>query len=133
MITIATQKYLDEHTYMAVYDINDLLTEIPRTTNAPMTDLREINRRALEAVPSQRADLPWLYGDDDDDEPETDPGRTDRVRQVIELIENQVAPDSWRDRGGVIGTLDEINGQLVITQNRSGLEGIIIICKTVSS
>ncbi len=114
-ITVATQRFLDQHTYMAVHTINDLLVESPRFDEVSMTGLAGDTYRPFRR--SERADLPWLYGDDDDDEAETDPRKARRVRAIIELIRNHVAPESWRERGGSIGTIDEINGQLVITQN----------------
>jgi len=114
-ITVATQHSIDMRTYPVVYPIADLLMEVPNFTDAPITDLREATRRASR--PAERADLPWRYGDDDDNEPEENPERASRVRQLIEIIQDTVAPDSWRDRGGSIGTIREINSQLVITQN----------------
>ncbi|MGD2110211.1 MAG: hypothetical protein PVI86_12585 [Phycisphaerae bacterium] len=122
-VKIATRATLDKQTYTAVYDINDLLMEIPIFNDAPMTDLRVANQRAARAaveVPEQ----PWRYGDDDDDEPEEDPQRSGRARRIIELIQNTVAPDSWRENGGTIGTIEEINGQLVVTQNSAGQQQV---------
>ncbi len=115
VITIATQRYLDRHTYPAVYDINDLLLEVPNFNDAPQTNLTELNRELAK----QRAmmDRPWRYGDDDDDEPEFDAGRERRVDQIIDMIQQNISPESWRETGGSIGTIKEINGQLVVTQN----------------
>ncbi len=123
VLKIATRATLDKETVTAVYDIGDLLMEIPMFNDAPMTDLTQVGRRIAPAR-AQRPDQPWLYGDDDDDEPEEDPRRTGRVRKIIDLIEETVAPDSWYDRGGSIGTIKEINGQLVITQNSSAQQQI---------
>lgn len=116
VIKIASQPTLDRNTYTAVYDINDLLMEIPMFRDSPMTDLTEANRRARQPR-SQQADRPWQYGDDDDDEPEEDPQRAGRVQQIINMIQDNVAPMSWRDRGGSVGAIQEFNGQLVVTQN----------------
>ncbi|UCE61206.1 MAG: hypothetical protein JSU63_05550 [Phycisphaerales bacterium] len=122
VISIATQKLLDHKTYPVVYDVTDLLMEITTFNDPPMTDLRD----ALppERRVSQDADMPWLKGDDDDDEPEEDPERMTRVRKIIDLLQSTVAPNSWVDRGGSIGSIKEINGQLVVTQNSSGHEQI---------
>lgn len=114
-VTIATKQFLDKKTYPAVYNITDLLMEIPQSTNIPVMDLAEATYPAPR--PRERADLPWRYGDDDDDEPEEDPERMDRIRQIIDLIQDTIDPDSWRDRGGSVGMIKEINGQLVVTQN----------------
>ncbi|MBI4718504.1 MAG: hypothetical protein HY763_11910 [Planctomycetes bacterium] len=114
-ITVATRQHLDRETFAKVYDISDLLMDVPSFRDAPNLDLRHTTSRTPPAA--EQGALPWKYGDDDDDEPESDPQRLDRVQKVIQLIEETVAPDSWRDRGGSIGTIKEINGQLVITQN----------------
>ena len=123
VITVATQEFLDRKTFPMVYDITDLLMEIPAFNDAPMIDLRDANTPKRRV--SADADRPWQYGDDDDDEPEEDPGRMTRVRRIIELLEETVNPQSWHDRGGSIGSIKEINGQLVITQNSSGHRQII--------
>ncbi|MCH8149491.1 MAG: hypothetical protein IH987_16160, partial [Planctomycetes bacterium] len=116
VINIATRQLLDKKTFPVIYDINDLLMVVPQYTDAPMTDLRDATR-AIDRRVNGRVDRPWQYGDDDDDEPEMNSEHESRVRKVIHLIEETVAPDSWRDRGGSIGSMQEINGQLVVTQN----------------
>ncbi|MEK6674867.1 MAG: hypothetical protein AABZ47_04335 [Planctomycetota bacterium] len=118
-MTIATQSFLDKKTYAAMYDINDLLFTVPKWDRAPMTDLRHANQtdpppKISAAVASQQ---PWRAGDDDDDEAEESPERLSRVQKIIDVIQENVFPDSWRERGGSVGTVKEINGQLVITQN----------------
>jgi len=117
-IRIATRQTLDKDTYTAVYDINDLLQEIPIFNDAPLTDLTQINQRTARAAPKD-APRPWSRDGDDDDEVSQDPERLSRVHSIINLIQDTIAPDSWRDRGGSVGTINEINGQLVITQNSS--------------
>jgi general secretion pathway protein D len=119
-VKVATRKTLDKETFTAVYDINDLLMEIPQFNDAPLADLNHVNK----PQPAQPlAPLPWREGDDDD-EVEEDPEFTGRVRDIINLIQDTVAPESWRDRGGSVGTIAEINGQLVITQNSSSQQQI---------
>jgi len=116
-IRIATRQTLDKDTFTAVYDINDLLQEIPIFNDAPLTDLTQINQRAAPTAPAP-APRPWSSEGDDDDEEETrDPQLLGRIQTIINLIQDTIAPDSWRDRGGTVGTIKEINGQLVITQN----------------
>lgn len=121
-IKIATQDTLNRETYAAVYDINDLLMEIPQFADAPMTDLAKA--RTVAPPAAQQADRPWVYGDDDDDEGEVDPFRNVRIQKIVDLIQETVAPDSWIDRGGTVGTIKEINGQLVITQNSAAQQEI---------
>src|SRR5207253_3432381 len=39
-----------------------------------------------------------------------------RVTELLDLIKTTVAPDSWRDAGGTVGSIRELNGQLIIIQ-----------------
>lgn len=119
-VKIATRQLLDHETFTAVYDIQDLLMEIPIFRDAPNTDLNKLTR-SLKPNPPDR---PWLNGDDDDDEPEEDPGKMARIRKIINLIQDTVAPESWIEHGGTVGSIHEINDQLVITQNTSGQRSI---------
>ena len=116
VLNIATQRFLDQRTFTATYDIHDLLMEVPDFRDAPTLAYGDKHfRRQQEALHGQ--DRPWRFGDDDDDESERDPRVQDRVRQLVELIQDQIFPDSWRERGGSVGAVNELNGQLVITQN----------------
>ncbi len=124
-IVIATRETLDQNTYQVVYDINDLLMEIPNFNDPPMKDLTAANSRNVANSPTSPASAsPWSDADDDGETSPPDPGRARRVREIIQLIEDTVAPGSWRDRGGTIGNISEINGQLVITQNTAGQRAI---------
>lgn len=116
-IKVATRATLDKETFTAVYDINDLLQEIPVFNDAPLTDLTQINRRGqADAHRGAEKQSPWSDSEETDDQ-DDEPGKMNRVQEIIHLIQEQVAPDSWRDRGGSIGTISEIRGQLVVTQN----------------
>lgn len=123
VVKIATQDTLDHQTYTAVYDINDLLMEIPNFTDAPIRDLNQANRlaRTQATMPEQQ---PWWRGDVDDDENEEDPYRTNQVQVIIDVIQETIDPHSWIERGGSVGTIKEINGQLVVTQNSANQRGI---------
>ena len=115
-IKIATRAALDRETYTATYDINDLLMEIPMFGDAPVTDLTRVNQRAASAE-SRSSEQPWRQHDGDEDESEDDPEQTGRVREILDLIQDTISPDSWYSRGGSIGSIREFNGQLVVTQN----------------
>ncbi|MGH7215040.1 MAG: type II secretion system protein GspD, partial [Tepidisphaeraceae bacterium] len=70
-----------------------------------------------------------LFGGDgggDDEEDEVD--REELVEQITTLIIETIAPDSWRDSGGSVGSLRELSGQLIVTQtpeNHRELQGLL--------
>lgn len=124
-IVIATQNTLDRNTHQIVYDINDLLMEVPNFNDAPMPDLAEANRKNLPKS-DQNPQTTWRKDDDEDPEgaDPLDPDRQRRIDEIVDLIMDNVAPQSWRERGGTVGFISEINGQLVITQNSSAQRAI---------
>ncbi len=122
-VNIGTQQALDRETVTKVYDISDLLMEVPHFTDAPMVDLRQATPKPKKVSEDQA--IPWKYGDDDDDEEEMNPDHDARVKKIIELLEDTVDPDSWRSRGGSVGQIKEINGQLVVTQNAAAQRQIV--------
>jgi len=61
---------------------------------------------------------PFSGGDEGEDE-EEETSREERVDELLELIRNTIRPDSWRDSGGTVAAIAEINGQLVVTQTAS--------------
>ena len=127
VVKIATRKTLDKETFTAVYDINDLLMDIPNFADSPMRDLKDANRQPAAPAGADLSSPSWQRTDDEeraDNEPRLDPERHDRLMKIIQLIQDTVAPESWRDRGGTVGTIAEINGQLVITQNSAAQRAI---------
>jgi len=43
--------------------------------------------------------------------------RQEAVDEVVHAIVTDIAPDSWRDSGGTIGSIRELQGILIVTQN----------------
>ena len=43
----------------------------------------------------------------------------EKAQRVIQIIRETVAPDSWRDAGGNVGSIREINGRLVVAQTET--------------
>ena len=50
MIKIATRETLDKETFAVVYDVTDLLMEIPYFNDSPMRDLVDANERAAQRI-----------------------------------------------------------------------------------
>ena len=123
IIKIATKETLDKETYTAIYDVNDLLMEIPNFRDSPATDLTQASRIGTPYGDAAIA-TPFRYDEEDDDEPDDDPGRAARVRQLINLIQDSVEPASWGGRAGTYGVIREFNGQLVVTQNSSAQQQV---------
>jgi hypothetical protein len=87
------------------YDIRDLLV-------APLEPA------PLSAVQGQSQGGVGLFGGPADAD-HTKAERLARITSLLDSIKACVAPDSWRDNGGSIGSIRELDGQLLVTQTRA--------------
>lgn len=51
--------------------------------------------------------------------------REEEIEQIIELITETVHSDTWKDNGGEVGSIRELNGRLVITAPQQVLRDIV--------
>jgi general secretion pathway protein D len=120
IVKISTLRDLKSETETRVYDIRDLLVQVPNFDNAPGFDLNE----ALSNTSSGGSDQGGsggsggggeggLFGDSgDSDQTEDLPSRQELVDQIVNLINTTVGdPDEWLDEES---TLTELNGNMII-------------------
>ena len=51
--------------------------------------------------------------------------RQELVDAIVKLVTETVAPDSWRDSGGSVGALRELQGQLIVTQTPENQRALV--------
>lgn len=93
-------------TVTRVYDVRDLLIDVPNFTDSPDIDLSPpIDRPAGEG-----AVFPGIGGGED-----VGKTREELVDDITRLIQETVEPESWQETGGSVGSVREIQGRLVVT------------------
>ncbi|MCK4601473.1 MAG: hypothetical protein KAU28_03340, partial [Phycisphaerae bacterium] len=123
VITISTKDDLARQTQTHVYDIRDLIIRVPNFVS-PRLDL-------AAALPGEDGDTTALWAEEGEDGAEGEEiSRAELIKRIIELIMTVISPDSWRanrwvDAAGDIGSLNELSGQLVITQTAESHEAIM--------
>lgn len=115
VITISTEEDLSKNVITRVYDIRDLIINVPDFDQAPNFNLANTNTggggRGGGGGGGQS-----LLSNTNQNEEEEGPKRQDLVDAITKLITDTVAPDSWRDVGGSVGSMRELSGQLIVTQ-----------------
>ncbi|MEM8835339.1 MAG: hypothetical protein AAGD00_05920 [Planctomycetota bacterium] len=111
VLVVASDEKLRENTFIVIYDIRDLLFDINDFTRRPNLDLDQI----LQA--SQGGGGGGGGGsifDDDDEDPD---GRTQQeiLADLLDIIQTNVDFEGWRQNGGDTGIVQELNGNLIIT------------------
>ncbi len=112
LLRIATKEKLDKNKFILVYDIRDLLVEIPRFTNAPQIDLAQQQQGGGAGGGQQVFSQTGGQGDDEGDQ--GDDENDELVEEILDIIRTTVEPDSWRETSAGDGALRELNGQLIV-------------------
>lgn len=126
LVRVATREKLDRNKHIVVYDIRDLLVDIPKFADAPKLD-GVIDSGAAWRSYSHLFEGPALGIDGkslDASNPESaaaEGGRSHTrdasrglAKQIMDIMRDTVAPDSWRETGSGDGAMRELNGQLIV-------------------
>ena len=141
MLTISSDEALRKRVEIVVYDIRDLLFEVPYFDNAPDLDLSSAlgqgggggyggggggGGSGGGGGGGYGGGGGSLFGD-----PGSEADRLTRqelVEQIVNIIQENVDPNGWRELGGEPGSLQELNGNLIITntpRNHRLIEGLL--------
>jgi tetratricopeptide (TPR) repeat protein len=106
VITISTQEDLAKNVSTRTYDIRDLLVNIS-------------NFQAPSFTPSSGGEGSGggeLFATTDTNQQDQDTERDTIVEQITQLITDTIATDTWKVNGGLVGAVQELGGQLIVTQ-----------------
>lgn len=137
VITISTLEDLAQNVDTRVYDIRDLIINVPEFSNAPDFNLGGNGNTGGTGggfggggfgggggggFGGGTSGGSGLFGNNtgnnnnNNNDEEEGPTRSELVEQIIQLIQDTVASDTWKDNGGTIGAVRELSGQLIVTQ-----------------
>ena len=119
VITISTGDDIDRNTVTRVYDIRDLIIDIPDFTDAPNFNLQSANQQSQQGGGGGGGGQ-GLFGQQQQRQPgQIEAGsrtRQEMIDEITSLITETISPDSWREAGGAVGAVRELQGQLIVTQ-----------------
>lgn len=111
-LQIGPKPRLNKSRRTEIYDINDLLLEVPDYPEVPDIDLQN----ALQASQGGGGGGQNPFRDDqNEDNNEDRKSREDRAKEIVDLIIGIVEPDQWIDNGGDAATIRQWRGALIIT------------------
>ncbi|HEV2296451.1 MAG TPA: hypothetical protein VGR35_21585 [Tepidisphaeraceae bacterium] len=125
VITISTVTDLARNTLTRVYDIRDLIIEIPDFIDAPQFQLQSSQTSGGGGGGGGGQSLfgGGQFGEEGD---ETE--REALITEITELIQETVDPESWREAGGSVGSIRVLGGNLIVNQtpeNHRSLQGLL--------
>jgi type II secretory pathway component GspD/PulD (secretin) len=108
VLVVASDEALRRNTFIRIYDIQDLIFEIPNFTDVPELDLDAV----LQQSGGGGGGRGVFRVDDGNDIELTD---EERIQQVVDLIQTNIDFEGWQDNGGTTGRVQILNGNLIIT------------------
>ncbi|HPF41561.1 MAG TPA: M56 family metallopeptidase [Phycisphaerae bacterium] len=135
IVRISTKEDLSRRTRFVAYDIRDLIFSVPNF-KGPEIDITQAgqNQNQVGGNGGGRflgnggggglgsgggsggsggsGGTLFVDGGDEDDEADAD----DAIGPLIDLIQQTIEPDSWREAGGNVGSISALNQQLIVTQ-----------------
>src|ERR1700722_4978365 len=128
LLVASPDKKLDYEIYDGIITISTM-DDLNRDVVTRVYDVRELVNRLLES-PSKPAGTRYLLPAPGDAEPR----RTtrDMTFEIMKLISDEAAPDTWRTNGGTAGMITEINGRLSITNSRLAQSQVSSLLKEIA-
>lgn len=145
LLVLSSRDAIRRHTVTKLFDIKDLLLEVPYFDNAPRMDLEAALATGANANGNRLGGGGGtgiggggmgggnfgggnngsgggnLFNGNDRAQRR---GREQMVSQIINLVQDVVDSESWRDFGGDTGTIHELNGNLVIRNTPRAVQQI---------
>jgi hypothetical protein len=101
---------LNKFRRLEIYDINDLVREIPDYTDVPQIDLQQALQASQQGGGGGQG--PFNSGNEDQNQRVRD--RQAKTQEIMDLIRNIVEPDQWTDNGGSGGTMRMYQNSLLV-------------------
>jgi len=124
-IQVATEEKLRRHTIIEIYDIRDLVFEVPNYDEAPEIDLQSVLQSGGGGGGGGGGRSPFRDNQQDDIEREPLQDRIDRIKDIIT---RNVDEESWPEGGGTTGFIQELGGSLIIRntpKNHREIRGLL--------
>lgn len=113
VLRVATSGKLDRDKFVRVYDVRDLIVTIPLFAYDALTP-----QAASDRSPTEWRNLfgPAAPAGAADESVGGSPAQKRNSSELVDVIRDNVSPDSWREVGGGDAAIRELNGQLIIYQ-----------------
>jgi type II secretory pathway component GspD/PulD (secretin)/tetratricopeptide (TPR) repeat protein len=134
MLLVAPNSVLNRNTTLVIYNITDLMLEIPNYPDAPQIDLEGVLQQSQGGGGGQSP-----FNTNEDERPtreELEQRRQDRLTRLLDIIRSNVDPEGWRDAGGDVGTIQELNNSLIIRntpRNHREITGLLSKLREIRS
>ncbi|MFG0284339.1 MAG: hypothetical protein ACF8R7_07940 [Phycisphaerales bacterium JB039] len=124
IVTISSDERIRRHRDLFIYDMRDLLHEVPDYDEVPDLDLQNVLQSSGQGGSSGQSP----FRDDQDNEELDRRPIEDRLRDIEDLIRELVDPTGWEANGGDTGKMYQYGGSLVVVNtpaNHRQISGLL--------
>lgn len=130
VLHIGSEPALRKNKVMVIYDVQDLLFEVRDKVDVPELDLQASFRNTGGGRGGGGGQSPFGQGNQNRRQPGQGLQRPieDRIRDLRNIIVEQVDKDGWEDGGGDTGTIQVFQQNLIVTntpKNHRAIEGLL--------
>ncbi|MBL8746802.1 MAG: hypothetical protein JNK58_10660, partial [Phycisphaerae bacterium] len=125
VLVVAADEALRKNTFVVIYDIRDLLFQIPDFPDAPQLDLDQVLNQGGQGGGGGGGSI---FGGDTGQGAPVGPTERELMDRILEILQTNVDFEGWRDNGGDTGVIQELNGNLIITntaKNHRQIQGLL--------
>lgn len=108
-LEVGPKSRLNRRKRVHIYDINDMLVDIPTYDQVPQIDLQSVLQSG-EGGSGQSPFRDDQQGLNDEDRR----SKQDKAEEIIDLLVELVEPDQWQDRGGEGGSIRYFQGHIIV-------------------
>ncbi|MFU8828205.1 MAG: hypothetical protein ACNA8P_02115, partial [Phycisphaerales bacterium] len=112
IVVVASDRDLRRRTFIVIYDVRDLIFEIPDYADVPNLDIDDVLDQGGQGGGGGGG---GIFDSPDGDGPDFIERERENLRDLLDIIQTAVDFDGWRDNGGDTGIVQELNGNLIVT------------------
>lgn len=127
VVTIASDASLRQNKVLVIYDIRDLLVQVPDFTNAPTFDLQSVLQSGGKGG-GGGGQSPFQSNNQGTNQSLTTRTLQERTDEIIGIVTRNVDKEGWETNGGDTGFIEQLNGSLIITntpRNHREIAGLL--------
>jgi len=125
VVSISTRDDINKKKTLQIYDIRDLLIEVPNYTNAPDFDLSSVLQSSGQGG-GGGGQSP--FRDKGDQTAANRRTLQERTTELLTIITTNVDEQGWQENGGDVGFIQQLTGSLIITNtpaNHRAINGLL--------
>lgn len=129
VLRIASDEMLRKNVTTLVYDIRDLLLEVPDYNEAPEFDLQSVLQNSGSGGGGGGGQSPFRdTGGNRQNQNQNRRSLEERTDDLLQIVQENIDPEGWIDGGGTTGRVNSLNGNLIITntpKNHQAIHGLL--------